>query len=600
MAFSRPVASFTASTPSVSVAGGTLLSIQAHEEPGLENAYLFFLDPAGTDAIQFNLVPDQPCDSGGICAKDGTTLSVVPLTHTILGPATENTPATGAPTITGTAQVGRTLTADISGIEDDDGVANAVFTYQWLADDAEIAGADGSSYTLADADENKDIKARVSFTDDEGNAESLTSEATTAVVSAAGPLAGFTLVDASDQTVVGILTDGTALTLEDPANGSYGIRVDTETGAEIGSVRLELSGAKTVSRTENHAPYSLYGDDNDGLHGEGLPAGAYTLRATAYSESGLSGDDLGTLEVSLTVADSPAEVEENTPATGAPTISGTAQVGETLTAETSGIDDADGLGDAVFSYQWIANDENGDVDISGATGASYDMVADDKGKAIKVRVSFTDGGGNEETLTSEATAAVAAAPTPLTAWFKDETETHRGSTDAFTLRIAFSEPISISFKTLRDHSLEVTGGSATQAKRVDGQSDLWEVTVEPDSNTDVGIVLAADRACDVEGAVCTKEGERLSNRLELTVAFVTEPPTEPPPAPANLTAVVENGNIVLSWSAPSDESVTGYQVLRRRPTEGEETLLVYVGTPAAPPPPTRTPTLRRESGMCTG
>ena len=188
----------------------------------------------------------------------------------------------------------------------------------------------------------------------------------------------------------------------------------------------------------------------------------------------------------------------------------------------------------------------------------------------------TDDDGNEETLTNEATAAVAAAPTPLTAWFKDGTETHSGSTDAFTFRIAFSEAIAISYQTFRDHSLEVTGGSVTQAKRVDGQSDLWEVTVEPDSNTDVGIVLAAGRACDVEGAVCTKDGKRLSNRLELTAAFVTEPPMEPPPAPANLTAVVENGNIVLNWSGPSDESVIGYQVLRRRPTEGEETLLVYV------------------------
>ena len=97
VSFSRPVASFTASTPSVSVTGGTLLSGQAHEEPGLENAYLLFLDPAGTDAIQFNLVPNEPCDSGGICAKDGTTLSVVPLTHTILGPPTQNSPATATP-----------------------------------------------------------------------------------------------------------------------------------------------------------------------------------------------------------------------------------------------------------------------------------------------------------------------------------------------------------------------------------------------------------------------------------------------------------------------------------------------------------------------
>ncbi len=51
----------------------------------------------------------------------------------------------------------------------------------------------------------------------------------------------------------------------------------------------------------------------------------------------------------------------------------------------------------------------------------------------------------------------------------------------------------------------------------------------------------------------------------------------PPPAPTNLTAVVNaDGHIVLSWNAPDDDSITGYQILRRRPTEGEDTLLVYV------------------------
>ena len=40
----------------------------------------------------------------------------------------------------------------------------------------------------------------------------------------------------------------------------------------------------------------------------------------------------------------------NRPATGAPTISGTAQVGETLTADVSAITDADGLSNAVYEY----------------------------------------------------------------------------------------------------------------------------------------------------------------------------------------------------------------------------------------------------------
>ncbi len=192
-----------------------------------------------------------------------------------------NSPATGAPTITGTAQVGETLTAETTGIADTDGLDNASFAYQWLADDADISEETGSTYALTEADEGKTVKVQVSFTDDAGNEETLTSTATDAVA--------------------------------------------------------------------------------------GLP---------------------------------------NSPATGAPTITGTAQVGETLTAETTGIADADGLDKASFAYQWLADD----ADISEETGSTYALTAADEGKTVKVQVSFTDDAGNEETLTSTATDAVAGYP----------------------------------------------------------------------------------------------------------------------------------------------------------------------------------------------
>ena len=38
----------------------------------------------------------------------------------------------------------------------------------------------------------------------------------------------------------------------------------------------------------------------------------------------------------------------------------------------------------------------------------------------------------------------------------------------------------------------------------------------------------------------------------------------------------QDGHIVLTWEAPNDDMVTGYQILRRRLTEGENELLVYV------------------------
>ena len=166
------------------------------------------------------------------------------------------------------------------------------------------------------------------------------------------------------------------------------------------------------------------------------------------------------LEVTVPGTGEAQQTPANSPATGAPTITGAAQVGETLTASTTGISDGDGLDDAAFAYQWLADD----AEINGATASAYILAEDDAGKAVKVRVNFTDDAGNEESLTSAATGAVAEAA-----------------------------------------------------------------------------------------------------------------PTGPPPAPQNLTAVVNgDGQIVLNWEAPGDDSITGYQILRRRPTEGEDALLVYV------------------------
>ena len=83
-------------------------------------------------------------------------------------------------------------------------------------------------------------------------------------------------------------------------------------------------------------------------------------------------------------------------------LSGTSEVGQTLTASTSGISDADGLDNVSFSYQWIANDGTADTDIQGATASTYTLSDADVGKTVKVRVSFTDDAGNRESLTSNA------------------------------------------------------------------------------------------------------------------------------------------------------------------------------------------------------
>ena len=91
-----------------------------------------------------------------------------------------NFPAEGAVTISGTEQVGKELTATLSAITDADGLDSVSYTYQWYRVDGDtetaISDATGTTYTLVKADEGKSILVKVSFTDDAGNSEMLTSD----------------------------------------------------------------------------------------------------------------------------------------------------------------------------------------------------------------------------------------------------------------------------------------------------------------------------------------------------------------------------------------------------------------------------------------
>jgi len=71
--------------------------------------------------------------------------------------------------------------------------------------------------------------------------------------------------------------------------------------------------------------------------------------------------------------------------------------GRTLSVDTSTIKDPDGLGS--FSYQWISDGTS----ISGATNSTYTLTQTNVGKRISLRVSWSDGQGTNESLTSRAT-----------------------------------------------------------------------------------------------------------------------------------------------------------------------------------------------------
>ena len=110
-------------------------------------------------------------------------------------------------------------------------------------------------------------------------------------------LSRLVLVDAAAGTDLAALTDSATLDLDNPEAGSFTVRADPVEDAAIGSVKLELSGGSTASRTTNEAPYTLHGSG-----GTPLPAGGYTLTATVYAEANATGDVIQTLSASFTIA----------------------------------------------------------------------------------------------------------------------------------------------------------------------------------------------------------------------------------------------------------------------------------------------------------
>ena len=208
--------------------------------------------------------------------------------------------------------------------------------------------------------------------------------------------------------------------------------------------------------------------------------------------------------------DTPAS---NTKPSGLPAITGTAQVGEVLTASADAITDADGLESATFAWQWLAVDGSEDTEIAGATGATHEVAPEQAGQTLKVRVTFTDDKGTAETLVSAATEVVTVR---LTATFENLPPAHDGAS-IFTFRVRFSESPALSYTVLRDQSFAVTGGEVDKARRVDGRNDLREIHVEPTGYDDVTVTLAGGRACGTYGAICTDDGRALSNTLSATV-----------------------------------------------------------------------------------
>nr|WP_282098896.1 DUF4214 domain-containing protein [Thauera aromatica] len=238
---------------------------------------------------------------------------------------------------------------------------------------------------------------------------------------------------------------------------------------------------------------------------------SYIVDVTARDEFGSS--DTQTLTVNVTdINDAP---------TGAVALTGTATQGQTLTADTGGLADADGLGS--LSYVWKAD---GSV-IAGATGSSYTLTQAEVGKVITVEVSYTDGEGSAEgPIASAATAAVTNAN-------DHPVITSNGGGAAAELSVA-ENSMAVTTVTATDAdsdpvTFSITGG-ADQAKfSIDAASGALVFAAAP--NFEAPTDADSNNSYIVEVSARDEFGGSDTQMLLVSVTDVNEPPPdvdEPP------------------------------------------------------------------------
>ncbi len=444
--------------------------------------------------------------------------------------AKPNSPATGAPTIDGTAQVGETLTVLTNGITDEDGLDNVSYSYQWIANDgtndAEIGGQTGSTYTLTDEDVGKSIKVRVSFTDDADNEETLTSAATDTVAATKPGVPGHLDVFPHDTRALDVYWEAPA---SDGGSDITGYKVQWKESADSWETPADVSEETasgtihTITGLTDGVEYSVrvlatngVGDSPPSVEQTGTPretkapemvrprvdgATLKVLYDEALDEGSAPPPDSFDVRVACTCDDTSWLDEEAKRAVESVSVDGDTVVLTLVSAATS--EDV-----VVVSYtprSDAATARTRDLAGNAAAGFNSTEVFND----TDVTAESEEDGEPEETTEGE---------TPLTVSLEATTESHNG-TDAFTFEIRFSEEFPLSYKTLRDLVFTVSGGEVLKAQRLDKPSNIrWLVTVKPDSNGDVTVVLPVTQNCAADGAICTGDGRKLSTRLELTVS----------------------------------------------------------------------------------
>ena len=305
---------------------------------------------------------------------------------------------------------------------------------------------------------------------------------------------GYTVGTSASASVTVNDNDGTA-----PAQVLVTVGTPEDVAATAaGSSRIDLSWTAPEGEP---AGYNVNWSP-DGQPGTWRPVDpAHDGAATGYSHTGLTAETAYHYRVRAVNRDGPGEWSAvagaatdatqqppqgaeppATPGTVAASASGQSRIEVSWSAPDGEVTGYEVEWSAGGSGSWTAADP-----AHSGTAAGYSDTGLDAGTTRHYRVRTVNDAGSGEW--SGPASATTERP-ELTARFEQATAVHEGRGSTFSVRLVFSEAVTSSYRTLRDTAVQADHGRVRKAKRVNGSSAEWKITVAPSSDEAVTVTLS--------------------------------------------------------------------------------------------------------------
>ena len=517
----------------------------------------------------------------------------VPVTPPNQGPA-------GSLIITGTAQVGETLTVDTSGITDGNGISGS-FSYTWWkqidfgpnADvEEQISGAYSSTYQIRREDVRAKIWAKVHYTDDDGFNERKTSDFTAKVIPTADEAPY--VISMHLKVLNGpIIEPGSSFEVSE--GHSFDVRVfmsKNVTGITSANyaprMRLNIGGQTRIlpwyinsqcnfvspgpcpsSTSELKFFHNVEAGDTGTItfptNGMFISNGQGDTNPTPPSEANFVDTDLNYPRKNLgyvtvlasqnqvqepTISISNATATENTDASMSFDVTLDQPATQTVTVDWTTVDGTATAGSDYTAGSGTLTFAQGESSKT-ITIAILDDSVNEGSETFLVNLSNVSGAVISDSQGEGTINNTETVTTPVTASFQDLPVEHDGSSN-FIFRVKISESLRPRSKRSIKDALTVINGSLQKVQTV-GSRDNWRVTVRPSSIAAVNISFVPKTDCSNVLAPCTSDDRAVSSLLSTQVMG-------PPMISINDASAYENTDTSISFSVtlnrPAIQSVT--------------------------------------------